>query len=260
MATPAATLKKLGLSESEITVYIALTATGALTVRELIKQTGLKRPTTYYALRQLESQGLAHKTGHQGVERFQAEDPKHLVTLLEIRKQELSALETEIESIIPELTVGVQAPEAIPGVSFYEGEIAMKQVIMDTLYCRRKHIDSIAPSDNFFWQVGQDFSGAYIKERVARGITTRNLWEKPLKPDIMTKTYKGRSEVRILPTVMHGRFKSTVFLYDNCVMYVSSKRTGYVLVVKSQEHYDTMQALYDGLWESSTKISTARGI
>jgi sugar-specific transcriptional regulator TrmB len=248
METPKNVLKQLGLSDAEITIYLALTARGAMTANELTKAAHLKRPTAYYALRSLKEHGLIKAGNAPGVERFQAEPPQALEAMVSVREKELAALAAEVRGVIPELIKKKTVDSGLPAVSFYEGEEAMKQAIMETVYCRSRHIDSIAPSDNFFWQVGQSFSAGYISERVARKITTRNLWEKPLTPEIMTRSYAGISQVRILPREMIGKFRSTVFLYDDTVMYISSKDNGYVLVVKSAEHFEMMKAIYDTLW------------
>lgn len=242
------TLKKLGLSDAEIRVYDALLAHGSLSAAELTKATRGKRPTVYYAIRQLLERGLIHKLGAVGIERFQAEAPEKLLQVLALRQQELTALENEVKAIIPSLTPERAAHEGKPTVLFYEGEEAMKRVIMETLYCRSGHIDSIAPADNFFWQAGEAFGGSYVAERARRKITTRNLWEKPLEPAIMLKSYKGLSQVRILPPEMRGQFRTTVFLFDESVMYISSRGSGYVLVVRSKEHHELMKAMYESLW------------
>ncbi len=256
--SPRQTLERLGLSESEISTYLALTQAGALTVRELIVRTHQKRPTAYYALNGLKEKGLVHATGQRGAERYQAEDPKHLVTLLTLRRHELEDLERDVTTLLPSLVAGHSGHESLPGVSFFTGELAMKQAIMETLECRGQHIDSIAPADNFFWQVGQGFSARYIAERVKRGITTRNLWEQPLRPEIMLRAYRGRSSVRILPRSMIGSFKTTTFLYDDTVMSISSLDAGFALVVRSEEYAATMRAIYEGLWGASTDVGRAR--
>ena len=170
------------------------------------------------------------------------------------RRRALAARGNGAAARIPPLASDRGAPESLHGGSFCEGETAMKKAIMATLYCRSGHIDALTPSDNFFWQVGQSFSAKYIAERVKRSITTRNLWERPLKPEIMTRTYKGLSKIRLMPRVMRGRFRTTVFLYDDSVMYVSSKKSGYVLIVKSKEHFETVMAMYDGIWEHSKEV------
>ena len=248
-------LKKIGLSKSEVDLYLAMLAQGALLPTELIRLTGGKRPTVYYALRQLEGRGLVHKVPSHGLQRFQADPPEQLLSMLKLRQEELKTTMDEVTECLPELKKNEPRHEGVPVVSFYQGEQAMKQVVMETLYCRSGHIDILTPKDNFFWQVGQTYSQKYIDERVARKITTRNLWEEPLRPDILTRSYKGLSEVRLLPSPMHGTFRSTLFLYDDKVMYISSLKSGYILLVQSQEHQQLMQAMFSGLWESSSALA-----
>ena len=57
MQEPRKQLLDLGLSDSEVTVYLAMVS-GVRTARDLIKTTRLKRPTVYYALGCLERRGL----------------------------------------------------------------------------------------------------------------------------------------------------------------------------------------------------------
>lgn len=254
MQKPQDLLKKLGLSDSEGVLYLAMLAHGAMSAQQLVKLTKGKRPTVYYALKQLLTRGLVKTIATHGIQRFQAEPPESLLTLIELQEQELQSLKTTMTEALPLFGGITSQQELAPKVTFFEGEEAMKRVVMETLYCRQKHIDSIAPRDNFFWQVGQVFSQQYIDERVRRKITTRNLWEQPLKPEIMTRSYKGVSQVRILPEVMHGAFRSTLFLYDNKVMMISSLKNGHVLLVESEEYYQTMKAMYEGLWTTSKEV------
>lgn len=218
---------------------------------ESLAATHVKRPTLYYALRQLKDRGLLHTIPSYGTPRLQAEPLEKLLAMIDLRHAELNALAEEFREWIPKLEKSSRPQEGVPVVTFYQGEAAMKQIVMETLYASSRHIDSIAPKDNFFWQVGQVFSQRYIAERLARKITTRNLWEEPLKPEILARSYRGVSEIRLLPQILHGRFRSTVFLYDQSVMYISSLQSGYVLLVTSKEHAELMHAMYDGLWEIS---------
>ena len=69
MQEPRKHLTDLGLSDSEVTVYLAMVS-GARTARDLVKVTRLKRPTVYYALGCLERRGLTSKKGLGGDKNF----------------------------------------------------------------------------------------------------------------------------------------------------------------------------------------------
>lgn len=124
---------------------------------------------------------------------------------------------------------------------------------MEVLSSKKKKIESIAPDNNFFWGVGSEFVKRFVSERSRRGIVTRNLWESKVKPEVIQMYYSGPSEVRILPPSMKDKFSTVIFLYDDKTLYVSSLKNSYCVLITSQEHHDTMQAIFEGLWGASKK-------
>ncbi len=249
MQEPRKYLSQLGLSDSEITVYLAMTS-GAQTARDLLKATRLKRPTVYYALGCLEKRGLISKTGLEGDKKFTIESSKRLIMLAEEKALEANKLRDRIISIIPSLETKI-LPEQKPSVAFFEGVEAVKNVVMDMLYCKNKQIYSVVPKANFFWQVGKDFVETFVEERVRRNIKTKNLWEEPINQELIKQYYTELSQIKILPAAMQGKFETTVFLYDNKTLYVSSIKNSYAVIITSKEHHQTMQAWFDGLWGAS---------
>lgn len=255
MPNPLSVFGRLGLSESETAIYLALVENGQMTASEVTKTTRSKRPTAYYALRQLQDRGLVHRSGSPGVEKFQAERPEKLLNLVEMKRQELGSLEKEVRSVIPSIVRSESPHEGLPAVSFYEGDSAVKQALMETVYCRSGRIDYITPHDNFFWQVGQPFSAAYVRDRVAHGIRTRHLWEKPLDAKIIRESYAELADLKLIPESMRGRFRTAVLIYDDKVLYVASRKSGYALLVRSREHNELMGAIFEQLWNVSKSIA-----
>jgi sugar-specific transcriptional regulator TrmB len=250
MIEPRKNLIDLGLSESEVTVYLALVG-GAHTARDLIKITRLKRPTVYYALGCLEKRGLLSKTGLEGDKRLTLEPIEKLSVIADQKALEASRLQKDILGLIPSLTEKSAPANQKPAVAFYEGVDAVKNAIMEMLYCKNKHISSISPKQNFFWQVGPDFVELFIDERIKRNIKTKSLWEAPIQKNLLQKYYEGHSQVRILPEVMHSKFKTSFFIYDDKTLCVSSMANCYCIVITSKEYAETMRAWFDGLWEVS---------
>lgn len=250
MHEPRKHLAELGLSDSEITVYLAMVS-GAETARDLVKSTSLKRPTVYYALGSLEKRGLVSRNGKAGEKGFSLEPVERLAVLAKEKVAETTSLQEKIDEMVPTLSAKHSPVDQKPAVAFYEGVDAVKGVVMDMLYCKNRRIHSIAPQENFFWQVGKEFVERFVTERIKREIRTKNLWETPISKDLMRKYYEGISEVRILPKVMHGKFDTSIFIYDDKTLYVSSKKNGYAVLITSQEHADTAQAMFDGLWSVS---------
>ncbi len=244
-----ALVRGLGLSDSEADTYLALVA-GARSASELVKVTGQKRPTVYYALGCLERRGLVAKTGRAAGSRFELAPPEHLATLALERVKQAEQLSEEVASALPLLIPPSAAQEGKPSVAFFEGKDAVARVVMDVLYAKNKHLDILAPNNNFFWQVGDGFVERFVAERQRRGIRTRSLWEAPVARSIMKQYYED-SKVRIVPPVMRGSFATSVFIYDEQVLYVSSLKNSYAILITSTEHAATMRAWFEGLWGAS---------
>ena len=250
MNEPKKHLQELGFSESEATVYLAMLS-GVRAARDLVKVTGQKRPTVYYALGCLEKRGLISKTGREGEKQFEVEPLHKLELIAEEKMREAGELQKNISDMVPMLQ-SIHAPaDKKPTVAFFEGKAAVQGAIMEMLYCKDKHINSIVPHDNFFQQIGPAFVKQFIEERIRRNIKTKNLWEASIDASVVKQYYRGLSEIKILPGVMKGAFRSSIFLNDNKVLYVSSLKNSYCICITSKEHHDTLQALFDGLWVSS---------
>jgi sugar-specific transcriptional regulator TrmB len=248
---PRELLRRLGLSEAEIVVYLAMLA-GARSAQDIIKVTRAKRPTVYYALGCLEKRGLVGKSGSKGDKRFVVAPPTRLLTIAEERVLEAQKLQEEVEDVAPTLSSHMSQGNKKPVVTFYEGVEAVKGMIMESLYCRKKDINVVMPRENFFRDVGSEFMNVYRAERKRRGIHTRNLRDAPLSPEAFKKYYEGLSEVRILPKVMHGAFNTIMYLYDDKTLTISSLKNAYCVLITSAEYTDTMRAWFAGLWSVST--------
>lgn len=250
MQEPRKHLMDLGLSDSEVTVYLAMVS-GARTARDIVKTTQLKRPTVYYALGCLEKRGLTSKTGLTGDKSFSLEPVEKLSIIAKEKVLEISNLQKHIDELIPTIAKNYAPSNQKPTVAFYEGVGAVKNVIMEMLYCKNKQINSVVPKQNFFWQIGQDFVELFIEERIKRNIKTKNLWEAAINKELVKQYYEGLSQIKILPEIMHGKFKTITFLYDDKTLYVSSKNNSYCILMTCKEHTDTMQAWFEGLWSVS---------
>lgn len=252
MIEPRLLLSNLDLSDAEVDVYLAM-VNGALSARDIVKVTGRSRPTVYYSLTALERRGLLSKTGLEDDQRFRLEPFSRLRTMVQERQAELLRTQRQVDEFIKQ-NQRKKRGDSKPQVSFYEGVAGVRSVIMESIYCHGRHIDSLVPTENFFWQLGPDFVEHYVEMRQDIGVTTRNLWGTTINPDSIKKFYT-KSQIRMLPKGLGERFRSTIFMYDDSVLYISSLASGYALLVKSKEHRELMQMFYDVLWEASKPLA-----
>jgi sugar-specific transcriptional regulator TrmB len=255
MLEPRQLLAKLDLTEAEIDIYLAMLG-GALSARDLGKVSGRSRPTVYYVLSTLEHRGLISKTGLGEDHRYRVEPVQRLATMVQQKQTDLHSLQAGVTQFIEQMQTA-QAGDGEPQVAFYEGVTGVRNVSMETIYCHSRSIDTIVPTENFFWQLGSDFVEQYVRLRHDLGVRTRNLWGTTIAPDVIEKYY-DKSEVRLLADGLGDKFRSTVFMYDDSVLYISSLASGYALLVKSPEHYEMMQAFYEVMWTAGKPLKSPK--
>jgi len=142
-------LRKLGLKEKEVSVYLAALELGFTSVQNIAKQAGLSRPTVYEIIKELIKKGLLREIKRQGAVRgertyFAAESPDNLLGLLRVQKREVKEKEREFIRIISAL----RAKYNLTGQSeirTFEGE-EIKVLLEDLAQSQTAEIYFIGPS------------------------------------------------------------------------------------------------------------------
>jgi HTH-type transcriptional regulator, sugar sensing transcriptional regulator len=126
-------LKKLGLTDKEISVYLKLLEYGAISVRGLADLTGLNRGTTYDVLKRLQEIGLVSFYDTASKQKFVAEEPAKLEKLLNRQEEEIKAAKNELSELIPELKSLQDKGGNLPTTKFYEGQSGIRFILEDLL-------------------------------------------------------------------------------------------------------------------------------
>ncbi|MFC1640561.1 TrmB family transcriptional regulator [Patescibacteria group bacterium] len=243
-------LQNIGLTDTEATIYLEGLMYPSVSARELEKQTAIKRTTVYHALNTLSAKGLVSRKGTEAKMRFMMSRPENIKRLIEKKMETLKDQSSELDSLIP-LLATQKEDEANFHVAHYEGIEGIKLVVEEALYCKSDHWDIIAPSKNFFSEFDKKYAVYYIKARKQRGITARTLWELDVNRRALTPEEIKQRQPRVLPKVMHGKFKSVMILFDDKIALISSIKELSAVLITNQEMHDTLLAMFEGLWASS---------
>jgi len=93
-------LKKLGLKEKEVKVYLAGLELGPNSIKNIAEKVKIPRPTVYEIVKKLEEKGLFVETkkGKKGL--FVAQSPSQILRFLRIKKREIEEKEREFTRIV----------------------------------------------------------------------------------------------------------------------------------------------------------------
>jgi len=237
-------LKTFGLTPNQIDIYLATLELGEAKAQDIAKKAKILRTTTYEVLEQLKEMGLISQSNRKGVRFYMAEPPKKLDQLLDSKKR-------SIRDILPELESIYNIGEFKPKIRYYEGLEGLKSVYEDTLSVSNKRLYGILSMEDLFETVGEAYMNDYVERRIKTGVHLQVIRSK--SKEVRPIWHGVPQEFRSLRYAPEGSiFPLTMYIYDNKVTLLSSKRENFGLIIESKEYMQTQKALFDVLWSVST--------
>ena len=207
-------MRKLGLTEKEVRVYLAALELGYTSVQEIAKKAQISRPTAYEIIKSLEKKELITQSREKGRRYFTAQSPDNLLGILKRQKKELEEREREFIRIIAVLRAKYYLNDKRE-IKVYQGKNGLEILLDDFLTTHSKKIYVLA-TDNKIWPISQR-RAAYkkIKKRL------------------------GQIEVKEL--VGKVALKETVIIYDK-VIILSPQKTG--LLIENKTVVNLIKSLF----------------
>ena len=192
-------LRKLGLTEKEVRVYLAGLELGPSSVQNIAKIAELARPTAYEIIKKLEEKRLFVETKQKRKKVFIAQSPESILGILRAQKREIEEKEREFIRIIAALEARYSKEE---GIRVFKGKDGLKSL---------EEIISFS-----------SVPGILI-------INPKNI---PINPKSLKKIYLeikkrlGRIEVKELNI---GKFKGAFIVFDKVVYFPSTKFEAFLI-------------------------------
>ena len=106
-------LEELGLTKSEIKVYVALNKVGECTAKSILKESGLQNSVVHATLQKLLQKGFISYIKKSKIKHYRAADPSYLLKYLDDKRN-------RIKDIIPEL-ISMRNKNEPQGAEIFEG-------------------------------------------------------------------------------------------------------------------------------------------
>ena len=248
-------LKRIGLDEKEIQVYLKLLRYGPNRASTLAYQMNLPRTTVQNILNRLEKNQVVTRSMEKNVHVFAPVHPDNLKRLIEMirreKNSEFDRLVEDLKSVTPELTSMMKSNKRIPNVQFFQGKDAVRRVLFDTLTSKTE-LKDFANIDAMFQHV-QSINNEYVAEREKTKITKRSLLlDTPFARQVYesgkysSKSHKGYKWINanLYP------FALEMNIYDGKVSYITYVDEDFVGVIIENEHiYRMHDSMWNLLWD-----------
>jgi len=234
-------LRKLGLDEKEIQVYLSLLRLGNTTASFVSRETNIDRATSYRYLDSLISKGLVSYVIKNNIKYFQAAHPEKIL-------KDLKEKEKEYKKILPELIEISSLPKEDTTAEVYKGKEGLKTVLHNILKNKQDHLvlgdeghfQDIFPI--FFEQFLNGCKRNRIKEKV---LCAKSVFEKIKKFEYTYSETKAITDSNPLPT--------TTLIYGNKIVLLNWELPYNAVVISNKNMANAYRKHFDLLWKIAKK-------
>ncbi len=236
-------LEKLGLSDKEAKVYLAVLELGEGNIARIAKKSGVKRTTVYDVVLSLKEKQLLDEITKGKKKIYSAEDPRKLDDIYDERKATL-------KKILPDLLSVMNAIEKQPRIRYFEGAEGIKEVYKDTLKYPDQELVAWVTSEAMTGFDVEWLEKYYVPKRVEKKIWVRVIAPKTTE----VEGYKERDEKSLRQTrlVDPAQFPMEVEInlygFRNVAVMAFGEQTG--LIIESQKIYRTLKSIFELGWKS----------
>ena len=251
------TLKKIGLNEKEIKVYLAVLKYGKTKPSDLAKITKLNRATVYNIAQSLVSRGIIAEDLSGKILYFSPLPPENLTKILDQPKRELEEKKNLIDGAVNELKlINSEQIYPVPKIRFIE-EKDLEKFLFDNIVKWQK---DIIKKDGIWWGF-QDHSfvenfSSWISETWK---TTESKDERLKKPRVFTNDSRverelknenyAKRQVRFLDDT---NFTATEWVCGNYLVTISTRNNPfYAIEIHDELLAQNMREVFRKLWEFS---------
>ncbi|MCX6743000.1 MAG: hypothetical protein NT116_02070 [Candidatus Parcubacteria bacterium] len=249
------TLKKLGLNDKEIRVYLTLLKSGKTKPSVLANLSKLKRASLYHIAKGLLAKGIIAEDFAAKTLQFVPLPPESLENILEQNKRELKEKENLIKKAISEISlISAEKTYPVPKIRFIE-ENNLEKFLFDNLVKWQKEIIA---SDGIWWGFQDHTFVENFQKWIAASWQTKESKNEHYKAQIFTNESKIESQIkskypkqkRNIRFLKEQNFTATVWVCgDFLIVIATHQHPFYAFEIHDKLLVQNMREMFKKLWE-----------
>ncbi len=233
-------LSKLGLSPSEIKIYIHLVKSGCSYPKQISADIKINRTNVYEALDRLISKGLVSHIIKNNIRWFEAEKPNSLIKIINEKKEQLASVKNQILKDFSKITMS-NKPSLEARI--FIGKKGLKLLFEDMLDAKKEI--SILASRMQLTKIFGPYFELWHKQRIKLGIKQRSIFQKKYQLKLKKRglmNYKFVDDRYINPT-------TTIIYGGNCILIQWSDEP-IAIKIENNEITKTHLNYFNLIWNS----------
>ena len=230
-------LEKVGLSQNESKIYIALLDLGLSTATKIAEKSKVHRTNVYDCLEKLKEKGLVSFITKNDKKYFQASDPKTLVNVLREKEDTLN-------EVLPQLILSQQFSKSDQFAQIFEGVKAVQNILDHFLDLNEPRFAYGAP------KVASEVLGPFIqhyhKRRLEKNLSMKMIYNSDAKDRISYLNSLPLTESRYLLPEYDSPAETSI-CGDEVVIVIWSNKPS-CIQIKSSAVAKAYKKYFDILW------------
>lgn len=237
-------LRKLGLSNTEATLYLKLLELGASDVQTLISETGFYKTNIYDALERLCEKGILSKVMEEHKRIYQLQKPESLVEFIEKKEEEISQQKKIAKKLAESVSITKKHVHSQETAMVFRGISGVKQIYSEIIEEKLDYLTFGSPKESelimgdVFWQnLHAKQKQHKIKAKMIFHKSLRN-WKKMIPKDIIKlKFFEGNLEPLTETTI-----------YGTKVAFVVWTEKPITTIINNEHVANSYKLVFENLW------------
>ncbi|MBW2978274.1 hypothetical protein KY331_05495, partial [Candidatus Woesearchaeota archaeon] len=247
-------LEQIGLTKSEIKVYLALLELGSSSTGKIVDKSRVASSKVYEILDKLIQKGLVSFIIKAGVKYFEAAPPERIMDYMEEREKRFNKQKQDLKQILPELELKQKIAKYKSEATIYKGYKGVETAFLSAL--------KLLKSGDVFLVMGipsrseqmNRFFTRFNRIRAKRNIKMKGIFNEAARGELQTLP-KNRplSEVRYIPETT----PAAINIFKDRVMIVPESKEPLVIAIDNKEVAESFRIQFEKWWDQ--RVQTYQG-
>ena len=208
--------EEIGLTKSEISVYLAMLELGSCTTGKIVDKSRASSSKIYEILERLIQKGLASVVVERGIKHFEAASPERILDYMKEKKIKLESQEQEVRKILPELQLKKMFAKYKTEAILFRGMKGLETAFNDVFKVLKKGETVYAFVVGELDEKMYNFFTKQYELRAKEGIKTRTIYSERGRRYCNLRKYIKNNLGKVIPTAMTS--PATVTTYGSKVI------------------------------------------
>ena len=248
-------LEEIGLTKSEIKVYLALLELGSSTTGPIVDKSSASSSKIYEILEKLIQKGLASFVITSGTKYFEAADPYRLLDYMKEKEAKLKQQEEDLSKILPELKLKQTMTKHKSETLVFKGMKGAETAFNDILNTLSKGEEMLVIGFSDVQEQFQRFIVKFHKRRAKAGIKARMIFGESLREMVQELQALPGAKVKLHPP-QKGNPVGVLIYADKTLFSLAWDNVW--IQIKNQRLADAHREQFEELWNQNTTIAKGK--